>query len=206
MPKSMSSAPGSASEEVVAAARSGDEGAWETLFDLHYARLYRFFRARMSSAEQAEDLASNVFLEAFRSISKFQWQGKPFEAWLFGIARHQLASYYRSAKDALTDADLESEPAVRDEFISVEIQDILDALAPEYRTALQLRFIIGLSGVEAAEVMQKSHGAYRSLLFRAVKAFREESLKGEPTRTAAPRTRRIPQAGLGQGSEQARYK
>lgn len=158
----------------------------------------------MSSAEQAEDLASNTFLEAFRSIANFKWQGKPFEAWLFGIARHQLASYYRSAKDELTDANLETEPAVRDEFISIEIREILEALPREYQVALQLRFIVGLSGVEAAEVMQKSHGAYRSLLFRAVKAFREETLRGESPMGAVQKRRLAP--GVVSSMEQPRWK
>jgi RNA polymerase sigma-70 factor (ECF subfamily) len=182
--------------EVVAAAREGDESAWETLFDLHYARLYRFFRARLSSAEQAEDLASNVFLEAFRSIQNFKWQGKPFEAWLFGIARHQLASFYRSRHIDVTDADLETEPAVRDEFIAIEIRELLEALPREYQTALELRFIVGLSGVEAAEVMGKSHGGYRSLLFRAVKAFREESLRGDDSVPARAPLRSADAAGF----------
>ena len=205
MPNSNPRLNSSTPEELVAAAREGDEGAWETLFDLHYARLYRFFRARMASAEQAEDLASNVFLEAFRSIHQFRWEGKPFEAWLFGIARHQLASYYRSAKNEITDANLESEPAVRDEFIAIEIREILDTLAPEYRTALQLRFIVGLSGVEAAEVMRKSHGAYRSLLFRAVKAFRDELLKGEQKVPAERRSRRIAIANQGSALDSIRW-
>lgn len=182
--------------DVVAAARAGDESAWETLFDLHYPRLYRFFRARLSSNEQAEDLASNVFLEAFRSIQKFQWQGKPFEAWLFGIARHQLASFYRSRRVELTDADLEREPAVRDEFVAIEIRDLLEALPRDYQTALELRFIVGLSGVEAAEVMGKSHTGYRSLLLRAVKAFRAETLKGEATVAARPALRTADAGGF----------
>jgi len=195
MPKST---PGESSTpvEVVAAARAGDESAWETLFDLHYPRLYRFFRARMSSNEQAEDLASNVFLEAFRSIQKFEWQGKPFEAWLFGIARHQLASFYRSRRVDITDADLEREPAVRDEFVAIEIRDLLEALPRDYQVALELRFIVGLSGVEAAEVMGKSHTGYRSLLLRAVKAFRAETLKGDATVSARPSLRTVDSAGL----------
>jgi len=163
--------------EVVEAAQRGDEEAWGTLFDLHYSRLYRFFRARLASPEQAEDLASDVFLEAFRSVQKFQWQGKPFEAWLFGIAKHTLASYYRSRHPDTTDT-IDTEPTVRDEFIAVEIKDILQRLPLEYQAALELRFIVGLSGTEAAEVMGRSHGAFRSLLFRAVRAFKDESDKG----------------------------
>lgn len=172
--------------EIVAAASRGEDSAWETLFDLHYPRLYRFFRARMSSSEQAEDLASNVFLEAFRSIHNFNWQGKPFEAWLFGIARHQLASFYRSYKKDASGDLIDNEPAVRDEFISVEIRDILEALPRDYQTALELRFIVGLSGVEAAEVMDRSHGAFRSLLLRAIRSFRRELSESE----AAPAARR----------------
>lgn len=180
------------SAALVAAAQQGDEHAWETLFDLHYTRVYRFFRARLSTSEQAEDLASATFMEAFRSIGSFRWQGKPFEAWFFGIAHHQLASYYRSRPQA----PLQAEGTVRDEFLDVEIRDILDALPPDYRTALELRFIVGLSGVEAAEVMGRSHGAFRSLLLRAVRAFRDESQQDDrPAQTIQRRT--VTAAGRG---------
>ena len=160
----------SVSRETLEAARRGDEAAWVTIFDLGYPRLHRFFRARLSSAEQAEDLASNVLLEGFRSIDRFEWQGKPFEAWLFGIAGHQLASFYRLAQPTSQLV----ETAVRDELVTVEIRDTLERLPAHYREALELRFMVGLSGVEAAEVMGRSHGSFRSLLLRASQAFRRE--------------------------------
>jgi len=169
---------------VVEAARAGDESAWAAIFDHHYDRMFRFFRSRVATVEQAEDLASNVFLEAFRSISRFQWRGKPFEAWLFGIARNQLASYYRSKPPD----EVQTELHTRDEFLEVEVRDILERLRPDHRTALELRFIIGLSGVEAAAAMERSHGSFRSLLLRAVRAFRTESQKAnEPDRRVVPR-------------------
>jgi RNA polymerase sigma-70 factor, ECF subfamily len=170
--------------EVVEAAKSGDEHAWGLLFDQHYPRIYRFMHARLASPQQAEDLASDVFLEAFRSAGNFTWQGKPFEAWLFGIAKNVLASYYRSRR-VEAQLDEATEPAVRDEYIAVEVRNILDQLPHDYRTALELRFMLGLSGAEAAEVMGRSHGAFRSLLFRAVRAYREES---EPERTVGTRS------------------
>jgi RNA polymerase sigma-70 factor, ECF subfamily len=173
---------GTTPRHVVDAAQRGDEDAWGILFDQHYPRLYRFFRARLASSQQAEDLASDVFLEAFRSVDKFQWQGKPFEAWLFGIAKHVLASYYRS-RQVDERLSLDTEPAVRDEYIAVEIRSILNQLPAEYRTALELRFMLGLSGTEAAEVMGRTHGAFRSLLFRAVRAFRHESKPVPSSRT-----------------------
>jgi RNA polymerase sigma-70 factor (ECF subfamily) len=169
---------------VVEAARAGDESAWAAIFDHDYDRMFRFFRSRVATVEQAEDLAANVFLEAFRSISRFQWQGKPFEAWLFGIARNQLASYYRSKPPDEVTTELHT----RDEFLEVEVRDILERLRPDHRTALELRFIVGLSGVEAAAAMERSHGSFRSLLLRAVRAFRAESQKDSSTeRRIVPR-------------------
>ena len=183
---------------VVEAARAGDESAWAAIFDHHYDRMFRFFRSRVATVEQAEDLASNVFLEAFRSITRFQWQGKPFEAWLFGIARNQLASYYRSKPPD----DVQTELHTRDEFLEVEVRDILERLRPDHRTALELRFIVGLSGVEAAAAMDRSHGSFRSLLLRAVRAFRAESHKANDQERRSTRRRRVG-LGLPLGENQA---
>jgi RNA polymerase sigma factor (sigma-70 family) len=77
--------------EVVEAARAGCDTAWRQIFDEHYPQMYRFFRARVSSHEEAEDLAAEVFAQAVRCIRKFEWQGRPFGSWLYGIARRQLA-------------------------------------------------------------------------------------------------------------------
>ena len=57
----------------------------------------------------------------------------------------------------------------------MEVRDLLARLSPDYRLALELRFIVGLSGEEAAAVMGRSHGSFRTLLHRAVRAFREVS-------------------------------
>ena len=168
---------------VVEAARSGDESAWRAIFDLQYPRLYRFFRSRVSAHHQAEDLASSTILQAFRSVGSFRWQGRPFEAWLFGIARHELASFYRSLPPAT--AELDERQHVRDDFIAVEVRDLLAQLTVDYRTALELRYLLGFSGQEAAALMGRSHGSFRSLLLRAVRAFRTASATGDE---AAPAT------------------
>jgi RNA polymerase sigma-70 factor (ECF subfamily) len=160
--------------ELVESARAGDEAAWRAIFDLQYPKLYRFFRSRVAAHQQAEDLASNTLLQAFRSIERFEWRGRPFEAWLFGIARHELASYYRSRPDTESAEGIEV-GCVRDDFIAVEVRDVLEQLMPEHRTALELRYLLGFSGEESAALMGRSHSAFRSLLLRAVRAFRDHS-------------------------------
>jgi RNA polymerase sigma-70 factor (ECF subfamily) len=154
---------------------SGSDAAWREIFDAHYVKIYRFFRSRVATHQQAEDLSADVFLEAFRSIANFRWQGSPFEAWLFGIARRILASYYR----AKPRGEGQLPGHVRDEYLAVEVRDLLARIPDDYRAALELRFVVGLSGSEAAAVMGRSHGAFRSLLLRAVRAFRAESLQDE---------------------------
>ena len=109
-------------------------------------------------------------MQAFRSIGSFRWQGRPFEAWLFGIARHELASFYRSLPPA--SAELHEHRHVRDDFIAVEVRDLLAQLTADHRTALELRYLLGFSGQEAAALMGRSHGSFRSLLLRAARAFR----------------------------------
>ena len=167
--------------DLIGRAAAGSDAAWQELFGLYYARLYRFFRSRVATHQQAEDLTSDVFLEAFRSIGSFRWQGSPFAAWLYGIARRVLASYYR----AKPRGELQPIQHVRDEYLAVEITDILSRLQPDYRVALELRFVVGLSGEEAAAAMGRSHSAFRSLLLRAVRAFRKESAPEEKSTSAS---------------------
>jgi RNA polymerase sigma-70 factor (ECF subfamily) len=165
--------------ETVFAAQAGDQDAWHTLFADHYPQLDRFFRSRVATRELAEDLAAETFVEAWRSREHLRWRNRPFAAWLFGIARRRLASHYRSANAnanaVTTTTDVTDLPIpMRDEYLSLELRDLLKNLKPEYRTAIELRYLVGLSGIEAAAVMDRTHGAFRVLLHRALQAARAE--------------------------------
>jgi RNA polymerase sigma-70 factor (ECF subfamily) len=158
--------------ERVEQARAGDERAWSALFDGHYPALYRYFRTRVSPAETAEDLAAETFVEAFRSIDRFHWRERPFGAWLYGVARNRLLMHYR--REGRRQLPRPTEDHARNEFLEVELRDALDRLPADYRVAIEYRYLIGLSGEEAAAAMGKSHGAYRALLVRATRAFKNE--------------------------------
>lgn len=160
------------SRRTVEAAQAGDEEAWRSLYEQHFARLARFFRWRVPSDEVAEDLAAEVFVDAFRGLGKFRWRNRPFEAWLFVIARNRLAKYYRERRiEAEVPFDVEYR---RDDFVSVDVRDALSRLTDDHRQAIEYRYIVGLTGEEAAAAMGKSHGAFRVLLHRATKAFKSE--------------------------------
>ena len=154
-------------------AQAGDEEAWRLLFDDYYPRLYRFMLRRVSSAEIAEDLAAEVFLDAFRGLPRFQWRGTPFGAWLFKVAHNRLAAHYRSARPIPVN-EVEDVPSDSDESVGLDVSDVLERLPADYREAIVLRYVTGLSGAEAAAAMGKSHGAFRMLLHRATQAFKDE--------------------------------
>jgi DNA-directed RNA polymerase specialized sigma24 family protein len=63
---------------------------------------------------------------------------------------------------------------VRNEYLGVEVRDVLERLPAGYREAIEYRYLIGLSGREAAAAMGRSHGSFRALLLRATTAFKRE--------------------------------
>lgn len=158
--------------EHVEAARAGNGRAWQELFEVHYPQLFRYFRARVSDPETAEDLAAETFTEAFRSLPRFEWRQRPFGAWLFGIARHRLLMHFRSRRPH---GELpETQPSPVDDYMAVDVRDVLGRLPAEYREAIELRYLVGLTGKEAAAAMGRSHGAFRALMHRATRAFKRE--------------------------------
>ncbi|MFA7250204.1 MAG: RNA polymerase sigma factor [Dehalococcoidia bacterium] len=157
-------------------ARRGDAAAWEALYTEHFPRIYRYFRSRIPRESDAEDLAAETFVDAFRGLHTFQWRERPFGAWMFGIARNRLRMYYRARKETF-ELDDALDAHVRDEFLDVDIRDILERLPANYRTVIELRYVLGLSGEEAAAAMGRSHGSTRKLLQRASEQFR--SMYGE---------------------------
>lgn len=156
----------------VLGARDGESSTWDRLFNAHHPPLYRFFASRVQSSADAEDLASDTFLQAWRSRGDLEWRERPFDSWLFGIARHRLAGYYRDcSRDRTIPLDMDANECARrpTELDTVELYDLLERAPAADRVAIQLRFIWGLNSREAATVMRRSAGAYRTLLHRALR-------------------------------------
>ena len=65
---------------------------------------------RVGTPSAAEDVTSQVFLAMVRSLRRFEWQGRPFLAWLYAIAQKQVAFYRRSAGRAPAQVELELPP------------------------------------------------------------------------------------------------
>jgi RNA polymerase sigma-70 factor (ECF subfamily) len=79
---------------LVATARAGDVRAFDALVYRYQGQLTQFVRSRLESAIDAEDVAQEVFVAAWRSLPKFSGRSR-FKTWLFSIAVHQCAEAMR---------------------------------------------------------------------------------------------------------------
>ncbi|MEJ7689852.1 MAG: sigma-70 family RNA polymerase sigma factor [Nocardioidaceae bacterium] len=160
-------------------ARAGDCEAFGVLYDHYHPSVYRFIYYRVSQQATAEDLLSETFFRALRSMSSFQWQGKDFGAWLMTIARNLVVDHYKAGRTRLemTTDDLSAHEEVQegpeDEVLARLTNDILrealSALPVEQQECLVLRFLSGQSIAETAAALGRTEGAIKQLQLRAVR-------------------------------------
>jgi len=173
-----------------------DREAFVRAYDLYVDKIYRYVYFKVGKKEEAQDLTSEVFLKAWNYIQDNQISNyKTLKALFYKIARNLVIDYYRkkSNKESIS---LENEIVainIADENqnifekinISSEVEEVLkrmSELKDEYREALALRYIDELSITEISEILEKTKGNTRVLVFRALKTLKENLLeknKGE---------------------------
>jgi RNA polymerase sigma-70 factor (ECF subfamily) len=160
-------------------ARGGDAEAFGMLYDHYNQSVYRFVYYRVGSVTLAEDLTSETFFRALRSMGSFRWQGKDFGAWLMTIARNLTADHYKSSRTRLemttedmtpNDSATEGpEGSVLSTLTNETLLRALKDLPAEQQECLIMRFLQGLSIAETAAVLGRSEGAVKQLQLRGVR-------------------------------------
>src|SRR5919108_1449442 len=82
-------------ERLLIEAAQRDPLRFAELYESNFERVYAFIAYRVRGREEAQDLTAEVFHEALAGIQRFEWQGKPFAAWLLGIAARVLADRWQ---------------------------------------------------------------------------------------------------------------
>ena len=164
---------------LVELARKGDADAFGMLYDHYQSSVYRFLYYRTRSSQLAEDLTSETFFRALRSMSNFRWQGKDFGAWLMTIARNLATDHFKSGRTRLElttedmgvhdDATEGPEAAVLAGLTNEILLTALKSLPDEQRDCLIMRFLQGMSIAETAAVLGRSDGAIKQLQLRGVR-------------------------------------
>ncbi len=142
-------------DDLIARIQHGDKGAAEELIRRYYTAILRYCRASCGSDEQAEDLTQETFLRLFKALPKYTGQQR-FRSFLYTIADHLCIDESRK----LRPYPLEDQcPLIHehDEIQQAEDRDevsvFLDALSPQQRKAVVLRYGDGLSFRQIGAVM-----------------------------------------------------
>ncbi len=164
---------------LVELARGGDADAFGLLYDHYQGSVYRFLFYRTRSSQLAEDLTSETFFRALRSMSNFRWQGKDFGAWLMTIARNLATDHFKAGRTRLEqttedmgvhdDTTEGPEASVLAGLTNEILLVALKSLPDEQRDCLIMRFLQGMSIAETAAVMGRSDGAIKQLQLRGVR-------------------------------------
>lgn len=173
---------------VVEAAVSGDTAATEWLLSHVRPLVLRYCQARIGghrTAISVDDVAQEVLLALFRALPNYRNQGRPFLAFVYGIAGHKVADARRNAARVATALPVPEIPDVASPEATPEqhalqfeltsrIQDLLrKVLSPRQHEILVLRLVVGLSAEEVADVMGSTPGAIRVAQHRALTRLRK---------------------------------
>ena len=164
--------------EVLAAAKTGAEWAWDRLYSDLAGAVTGYLTTR--GASDPEDLAGETFLQVARNIHGFDGPEGAFRSWVFVIAHRRLIDHRRAngrrPNSFVLDVDLEGgnvESEAVERLTTSELVTAFKVLTDEQREVLSLRVLADLTLEETAEVVGKSVGAVKALQRRALETMRE---------------------------------
>lgn len=175
-------------DSAVAAASQGDRAALAQVLASIRPLVVRYCRARVGSAERgqhsADDVAQEVCLAVMTALPRYQDQGRPFMAFVYGIAAHKVADAHRSTarnrSDPVADVpevmsleDSPEEHALNAET-SRQMKALLGTLPEKQREILIMRLVVGLSAEETAAAVGSTAGAVRVAQHRAIARLKKE--------------------------------
>jgi RNA polymerase sigma-70 factor, ECF subfamily len=175
---------GAASTDAASAADAAwTPPSWEQVVQEHSARVYRLAYRLTGNRHDAEDLTQEVFVRVFRSLSSYT--PGTFEGWLHRITTNLFLDQVRrkqrirfdalpeDAGDRLAGSDPGPERAWEHNNLDHDVQAALDTLPPEFRAAVVLCDIEGLSYEEIAATLDVKLGTVRSRIHRGRAALRQ---------------------------------
>ena len=178
-------------QQLVERAQKGDKRAFELLVIKYERKLGRLLSRMVRDAAEIDDITQESFIKAYRALPQFRGESA-FYTWLYRIAVNTAKNYLMAKgkrevaasdivdedgdglEDVLMPHDIATPDAeLQTKQIAKAVNETVDALPEELRTAITLREIEGLSYEEIAAMMDCPIGTVRSRIFRAREAIAE---------------------------------
>ncbi|MFK8112348.1 MAG: RNA polymerase sigma factor [Rubripirellula sp.] len=165
-------------DDVVSRAQQGSQDAFSQIVLLYQDEVRRFVRWRLGNRATADDLAQDIFVQAYRSIATFRGEGS-IRSWLLGIARHHVLSHLRQVKrhpGTSLDDSLELLRLAYDEDDPVDVelrmeqlrvlQDCVSRLRKDQQHVVDQFYFANVSVAVIGTQIDRKPGAVRMLLLR----------------------------------------
>jgi RNA polymerase sigma-70 factor (ECF subfamily) len=180
----------------IRAARQGDGTAFGRLVQAYQGPVYNLTYRMLGDPQEAEDAAQEVFFRAYRKLDSYD-PGRKFSTWLLSIASHYCIDRLRRRRlkwhsiddenlprDVMTSHEPGPERRALQSEREAQVQELLNTLAPDYRTVVVLHYWYDLSYEEIAETTGSTVSAVKSRLFRARRMLAKQ-LQGAKAQTNA---------------------
>ena len=159
--------------ELLTRVASGDREAFDVIMRIHEDRVFAVCLRIMGDREKALDATQDTFLTVFRKAGQFQGKSQ-VGTWIYRIAVNTCYDHHRRQKrrpsetlpDHVDPADPSAQDAVESAGLRPEIETALAELPPEFRSAVVLADLEGLSMPETAEALGVPVGTVKSRVFR----------------------------------------
>jgi len=167
-----------------------DTEAFGELYDQYYPKILGYVLRRTANIEIAQDVTSEVFFKALKNLGKFHWRDVPFSSWLYRIATHEIANYFRDNKHRQSSLEEVSKlitisnPSAETELLEAEaelkrhedfllLHESISRLSVKYQEVITLRFFENKQIKEIGEILGKREGTIKSLLHRSLEKLRK---------------------------------
>ncbi|HKD97344.1 MAG TPA: sigma-70 family RNA polymerase sigma factor [Micromonosporaceae bacterium] len=162
----------------VAAARDGDDDAFRAVYRRVHPHLLRYLHGLVG--DDAEDIASETWLQVARGLTGFAGDGDAFRGWAATIARNRALDHVRHRRrrpslpvpvESLTghSDDFDTPAEALGDLASLHALTLVRSLPPDQAEAVLLRVVMGLDAVAAARVLGKRPGAVRTACYRGLR-------------------------------------
>lgn len=176
----MSDTPNIDIDALIIAAQEGDKEAFAEVYDHFFDKIYRYVYFRVNAPE-VDDIVETIFIKCWMNLEKYEKRDVSFGAWLFRIAHNAVIDHRRAHRQILPiDPNIEDEskyaaPKKQTEqaIAAKKVREAVAGLREPYRQVVTLKFLIGLSNAEIAEILGEREGNIRVLQFRALKDLKE---------------------------------
>lgn len=162
----------------------GEKRSLRLFFETYRPKIARYITTRVDDPLDGEEIVQEIFISGLQFLPSYSFKSSLF-TWLLGIARHEVADYYRKKKiktvlfshlpflEKLADQALGPEEEMIEAELKARVKRVFGRLTEGYRVVLRLKYIEGLSVSEIADRLGLSYKATESRLTRARFCFRE---------------------------------